>query len=368
MHLAEIDLTNFKNIENASCRFSPKLNAIFGGNGMGKTNLLDAVHYLSIVRSHLSTIDRMAVKKGAEESFIAGTFINDKEEKERIVLKLRTRGSKQLNRNGKLYKRLSEHVGRFPSVVISPNDYKLIQGGSAERRRFLDRLLSQLDSQYLHVLSCYEQLLVQKSNLLRSDRPDAMLLDVLEEQMTEMGITIRAKRKTFTEEFIPFFQQLYQSIGNTNEHTALQYTTETQESYDDYLSAMRALRNEELKSGISLYGVHRDDISMLLEDELIRKIGSEGQNKSYLTALKLAAYNLYAEKKGVYPLLLMDDLFDKLDEERVERIIALVMQPTYGQIFITDTNRKYLDEIIAQYDNSYTLFKVAYGQVEELSA
>lgn len=366
MYLEEIELSHFKNIEAAFCSFSPKLNAVFGGNGMGKTNLLDAVHYLSIVRSHLATIDRMAVQKGFDEALLIGSFRTDRDETDRIALKIRTQGAKQLSRNGRVYKRLSEHIGRFPSVVISPQDYRLIQGGSAERRRFVDRMLSQLDGNYLLTLSRYEQLLIQKSNLLRSDAPDSMLLDILDEQLTEAALFVRSGRKTFIREFTPLFEQLYQSIGNTEEQIGIEYTTQTADQYEEYLAAMRAMRREELQCGFPLYGIQRDDISMLLDTELIRKIGSQGQNKTYLTALKLAEYNLYAQKKDIYPLLLMDDLFDKLDEERVERIIALVSQPHYGQIFITDTNRKYLDAIIARYGMQYCLFKLDSGKVTAL--
>ncbi|MBB6275714.1 DNA replication/repair protein RecF [Porphyromonas circumdentaria] len=367
MILSHIDLIAFKSISAASCDLAPKLNCLLGGNGMGKTNFLDAIHYLSMTRSHLNTIDRMAVQHGAAESIISGCYLNLQDQTEdTITLRIRPESPKALSRNGRLYKRLSEHIGRYPLVTISPQDYRLIRGSSEERRHFLDRMIAQQNPTYLNNLIRYDHLVNQRNNLLRGEQVDDMLFGVVEEQMALIGRSIAQERASFISSFTPIFNQFYQTISQEGEQVSLHYKTKTAPTVEEYLSALRQNRPIERMAGHSMYGVHKDDLDMFIDEYLIRKIGSEGQNKTYLTALKFSEYQIVAEKLKCRPILLLDDLFDKLDADRVERIIEIVASSLFGQIFITDTNRKYLDAIIHAQGEEYHLFKVDRGEITQL--
>lgn len=367
MILRHIDLIAFKSISVASCDLAPKLNCLLGGNGMGKTNFLDAIHYLSMSRSHLNTIDRMAVQHGASESIISGCYFNPQDNAEdTITLRIRPDSPKVLSRNGRLYKRLSEHIGRYPLVTISPQDYRLIRGGSEERRHFLDRMIAQQNATYLNNLIRYDHLVSQRNNLLRGEHTDDMLFSVVEEQMALIGQSIAEERRAFIASFTPIFNKFYQAISKEEEQVSLHYKTKTAPSVEGYLFALQQNRPIERMAGHSMYGVHRDDLDMFIDQYLIRKIGSEGQNKTYLTALKLSEYQIVADKLRCQPILLLDDLFDKLDADRVERIIEIVSGELFGQIFITDTNRKYLDAIIHAQGEKYHLFKVDRGVITQL--
>lgn len=334
---------------------------------MGKTNLLDAIHYLSLVRSHLGTIDRLSVMKGANEANVVGIYFDDEGEEHRISLRIRSDKPKQLSRNGRLYSRLSDYIGGFPIVIISPQDYRIIRGGSADRRRFVDRLLSQLDKKYLHSLVAYDYALLQRNNMLRSDMRDDTLFAVVEEQMAIAGSDIRCRREHFFEAFLPVFNALYYDVSGTDEKVSILYNSHAADKAEIFAENLARRRPEDFLVGSTTYGTHKDDFELLLDDELMRKIGSEGQNKTFLTGLKFAEYRMITEKRGIKPILLLDDLFDKLDESRVERIIKLVSRDYFGQIFITDTNRKYLDDIIEAQGGQYHLFEVEKGAVKVLS-
>lgn len=363
MFLSQIDIFNFKGIEESSCRFSKKLNGFFGGNGMGKTNLLDAIHYLSLVRSHLGTIDRLSVRQGTLEANISGVYLNEGE-KDRISLRIRTEKNKQLSRNGKLYTRLSDHIGRFPLVIISPQDYRIIRGGSSDRRKFIDRLYSQLDKEYLQALVTYEHALQQRNTMLRQQMSDKNLYAVVEQQMGCSGSFIALKRKTFIEDFSPIFNRLYHEVSNLHEKVGISYLSEANLSIDEYVEMLRKSRELDLKVGTTTFGVQKDDLALYMGEELVRKVGSEGQNKTFIIGLKFAEYDILSSTIDKKPILLLDDLFDKLDETRVSNIISLVSHDDFGQIFITDTNRKYLDEIIAKQGGDYELFEISSGNIK----
>lgn len=334
---------------------------------MGKTNLLDAIHYLSLVRSHLGTIDRLSIKKGAEEANLIGTYRLDDGEEERIALRIRQDKPKQLSRNGKLYPRLSDHIGRLPLVVISPQDYRLIRGGSGDRRRFLDRLLSQLDQSYLQDLVHYEQALQQRNHMLRNEMRDSHLLEVVETQLALKGCSILSRRESFVTHFSPLFLQHYHRVSGTHEPVSLVYHSECSDSMETYLRELERRREVDFVAGTTTYGIHRDDLLLHLGEELMRKVGSEGQNKTFLVGLKFAEYAILSQEMHLRPLLLLDDLFDKLDESRVCNIISLVSQEDFGQIFITDTNRMHLDKIIAEQGGSYNLFEAKEGVITSSS-
>jgi DNA replication and repair protein RecF len=359
---------NFKNIEEAELSFSPKMNCFFGDNGMGKTNLLDALYYLSFTKNYTNLADTQLIKHDMDFSVLQG-YYRDKEEREEIYCGIKRKQKKVFKRNKKEYERLSEHIGLIPAVMISPADTNLIQGGSEERRKFADMLISQYDKEYLHALIYYNKALQQRNSLLKSlnsperNEDDHTLFEIWEEQMALSGKIIHEKRKNFVEDFLPLFKQYYSIISSEYETVDLRYESQLDHSSFDSLLSERRERDKIL--GYTSAGIHKDDFNFLLDQYLIRKIGSQGQNKTYLIALKLAQFRFLVEKGSSTPLLLLDDLFDKLDAKRVEQIIKLVVQPEFGQIFITDTNRKYPDEILAGIQHDYKLFQVEKGVIKE---
>jgi DNA replication and repair protein RecF len=365
MILDRISILNFKNIEEAGLSFSPKMNCFFGNNGMGKTNLLDAVYYLSFTKNYTNLLDSQLIKHDQEFCVLQG-FYHEEEMAEEIYCGIKRKQKKVFKRNKKEYDRLSEHIGLIPLVMISPSDSDLIHGGSDERRKFADMLISQCDREYLHALIRYNKALQQRNYLLReiSGSVDAALFEVLEEQLIYEGETIHNKRKEFISDFIPVFKEYYRNIAGEAEPVNLQYDSQLNNAAFAQLLADRRERDKIL--GYTGAGIHKDDFHFLLEDYLIRKTGSQGQRKTYLIALKLAQFNFLVRKKSTLPVLLLDDIFDKLDAGRVEQIIRLLLQPEFGQIFITDTNRKYLDEILKGLNHDYKLFQVNGGTIKEL--
>lgn len=365
MILKKLAILHYKNIEQAEVLFSPKINCFFGNNGMGKTNLLDAVYYLSFTKSHVNTPDGQIIQSGQDMCVLQGLYDYDGREEE-VFCAIRNGQRKQFKRNKKEYEKLSEHIGLLPLVMISPADVELIRGGSEERRRFLDLIISQQDKPYLHALIQYNKALQQRNVLLKNHSKDASLFDVLEMQMDRYGRLVYECRKRLVEDFVPIFNDYYHQICSFSEKVGLNYISQLeQEELKDILE-----RNRERDSilGYTSSGIHKDELEMLLNDALIRRVGSQGQNKTYLIALKLAQFAFLKAKGQTIPILLLDDLFDKLDANRVEQIIQLVNSEQFGQIFITDTNRKYLDEILTQTGNAYSLFRVDHGIVEPLEA
>ena len=370
MILSSLSVINFKNVATANCHFAPKLNCFFGGNGMGKTNLLDAIHYLSVVRGHLGTTDRYAIRHEAQEAIIQGEYLWDDGQEDKISLRISAERSKQLSRNGRLYKRHSDHIGRYPLVIISPHDQRLIRGGSDERRRSVDRILSQQDATYLANLINYNRALDQRNNMLRNQIHEPALMDILEETLATTGLAVTTMRQAYVEELVPTFDQIYQHLAAGVERAVLSFSAGSASTAEEQLRILRNGRQRDYEYGFTATGCHRDDFEMLLGENLMRKIGSEGQNKTYLIAYKLAEYRYLQQHltNQTAPLLLLDDIFDKLDSDRVERIIELVATDTFGQIFITDTNRKYLDEIISSKQVPYRLFQIQEGSPTEVTA
>lgn len=354
----------FKNISAADCFFSPKLNCFFGLNGMGKTNLLDALHYLSFTRSHLSIPDSLAVQEGADMAILEGKYLSDEGAVEEIVLSIAPPKRKILKRNGKDYRRIAEHIGHLPLVIVSPQDYLLIQGTSSERRRFIDQFLCQQSAVYMDGLMRYNKALADRNALLKAERPDPSLLDVYEWQMAVEGAKIVAARQSFISYFVPLFFRHYRLISADSEQVSLAYRPSLSEtSAESFAMALRDNRSRDLLLGYTSAGIHRDELEMNLGSRLIGKVGSQGQAKSFLISLKLAQYDHMQSVLTERPILLLDDIFDKLDSERVERIMSVVNQDSFGQIFITDTNRKHLDEMIAKQYDDYRLFVIHKGQV-----
>lgn len=294
---------------------------------------------------------------------IQGNYITDSGISEEISCGLKRGEKKQFKRNKKSYDRLSDHIGSVPLVMVSPADNVLIAGGSEERRRFVDMVISQYDSEYLNALIRYNRVLQQRNVMLRADvMPDAEMFSLIEEMMVAEAVRIHQGRKQFVEELVPVFSRFHTIITGGNEEVALLYRSHLNEN--DLRELLAASRADDRSLGYTSKGVHRDELVMKLGGYPIRKEGSQGQNKSFLVALKLAQYDFLYRKGGETPILLLDDIFDKLDSNRVEQIVNLVSGDGFGQIFITDVNREHTDSILEQIDGAYRLFEVDQGEVK----
>lgn len=363
MILKRISILNYKNLEEVDLTFSPKLNCLFGANGMGKTNLLDALYFLSFCKSAGNPIDSQNIRHEADFFVIQGFYEKADGSPEEIYCGMKRRQKKQFKRNKKEYQRLSDHIGFLPLVMVSPADALLIAGGSDERRRFMDVVISQYDKEYLDALIRYNKALQQRNMLLKSETPvESELMEVWEEMMAQAGEVVFRKREAFISEFIPIFQSFYSFISQDRERVGLSYDSHARDA--SLAEVLRQSRPRDLIMGYSLKGIHKDELNMLLGDFPIKREGSQGQNKTYLTALKLAQFE-FLKRTGTTPLLLLDDLFDKLDAQRVEQIVKLVGGEGFGQIFITDTNREHLDGILHRLGGHYKIFHVEEGKVSE---
>lgn len=365
MILKRISILNYKNLEQVELSFSPKLNCFFGQNGMGKTNLLDAVYFLSFCKSAGNPIDSQNIWHDADFFVIQGFYEAADGTPEEIYCGMKRRQKKQFKRNKKEYTRLSDHIGFLPLVMVSPADSELIAGGSDERRRFMDVVISQYDKEYLDALIRYNKALVQRNTLLKSEQPvEEELFLVWEEMMAQAGEVVFRKREAFIREFIPIFQSFYSFISQDREKVGLSYDSHARDA--SLLEVLKESRARDQIMGYSLRGVHKDELNMLLGDFPIKREGSQGQNKTYLVALKLAQFDFLKRTGTTVPLLLLDDIFDKLDASRVEQIIKLVAGDSFGQIFITDTNREHLDRILHKVGSDYKMFRVEQGTVAEM--
>jgi DNA replication and repair protein RecF len=364
MVLKKLSILNYKNIHQADIEFSSKINCFFGNNGMGKTNLLDAVYYLSFCKSYMSVPDSQLISCDEDMCVLQGLYDLDGNEEE-IFCAIRSRQKKMFKRNRKEYDKLSEHIGLLPLVMVSPADADLIQGGSGERRRFLDLIISQHDRRYLHTLIHYNKALLQRNILLRKQTHEPSLYDVLEMQLAAYGETLHRMRAELMAQFVPIFQSYYRMICKSSEQVDISYISKVQEGNSAEILAQNRERDRLL--GYTSFGAHKDELEMKLGDSLMRRFGSQGQNKTFLIALKFAQFAFLKQKGHTTPALLLDDIFDKLDAERVEQIIQLVNNSDFGQIFITDTNRKYLDQILSAIGNEYSLFRVDNGNIQSMS-
>ena len=359
MILQQLSIINFKNIAQADLSFSDNINCFLGNNGMGKSNLLDAIYYLSFCKSFTHVVDSQNIRHGEEFFMLQGVYERN-EMPEVLSCGIRRRQKKSFKRNKKEYSRLSDHIGFAPLVMVSPDDITLIQGGSEERRRFIDMVISQWDKPYLDTLIRYNKALEQRNTLLRQEVSEPMLYEIWEEQMAHAATIIYDTRNRFLNEFIPVFNRFYNLISNGNEQVGLSYRSHMSDG--NLLQQLADTRKRDLILGYTTKGIHRDDMEMTLDEYPMKRIGSQGQCKTYLIALKLAQYDFLAHNGNTTPILLLDDLFDKLDSERVERIMQLVSSDIFGQIFITDTNREYLDRIVRRTTAQHSLYSVSNGE------
>ncbi len=356
MTLKELHIINFKNIREADLTFADKLNCFVGLNGQGKTNLLDAIYYLSFTKSAFNTIDSQNILHDAEFAMIQGVYSADSDQDEtmQVTCGIRRGQKKQFRCGKKDYQRMLDHIGRIPLVMVSPEDGQLIAEGSDERRRFMDVVIGQTDRAYLEHLNLYNALVKQRNALLKqygdSGQPSIPdeLFEVIEMQMVPHAMYIFAQRKAFVEALVPLFADLYKTIAEVEEMPQLTYRSQL---FDRELGeALQRTRQRDLILGWTSQGVHKDELEMQLGDYPLRRVGSQGQQKTYLIAMKLAqALYLSSQQSAVSsrkPILLLDDIFDKLDATRVARIVNLVRGEQFGQIFLTDTDRQHLTDIV----------------------
>ncbi len=357
MYLQKLSIFNYKNIQEANIEFSPRLNCFFGKNGVGKTNFLDAIHYLSFCKSHTNPVDSQNIFHEADYFMLQGSYLIEGKEEE-YYCAMKRRQKKTFKFNKKEYERLSDHIGRLPLVIVSPADENLIREGSDERRRFMDIALSQFDHSYMEALMSYNKALYQRNALLKNEqmnREDS-LYEMYDASMNDYAGLIYQKRREFITAFQPVFERYYQAVSGLGESIGLHYISHLEQG--NLQEQLFRSREKDIILGFTTKGIHKDELEMQIDGYPIKRVGSQGQNKSYLIALKLAQYEYLKQAGRKKPILLLDDLFDKLDASRVERIIQLVSKEDFGQIFITDTHREHLNMILQANGKDFRVFHI----------
>ncbi|WDF68118.1 DNA replication and repair protein RecF [Sphingobacterium oryzagri] len=366
MWLKQLSVLNFKNYTESSLDFLPQANAFAGANGAGKTNLLDAIHYLALCKSYFNPIDSQHIKKGEDWFMVQGEF--DREDVPDLVsCSLKKNQKKQFKKNKKDYPRLADHIGQFPLVMISPNDTTIVTEGSEERRKFMDNVISQTDNQYLDILIQYNKILLQRNSLLKQIREtgvfDIGLLEVINLQLVEAGERIFARRQQFMEAFLPEFARYYAFLTEDAEQVSLVY--ESSLIAADFEALLRDSLAKDRVLERTTQGIHKDDLLFTIHDGMVlKKFGSQGQQKSFLIALKLAQYSFLRNRKKYRPLLLLDDIFDKLDEHRTRKLMQLVSEDEFGQIFLTDTDAERIKHIFNEIGKPIRIFEIKGGTVD----
>lgn len=359
-----LKLANFKNYSTLALDLSARLNCFTGLNGMGKTNLLDAVHFLCLTRSHRSLPDKNLVLHGAPFFRVEGAF-EDAGERNKVAAKFIPGQRKEVERNGTAFTKLTDYIGLFPVVMIAPDDIALVQDGSEERRRFLDATLSQIFPDYLTNLLIYNSLIKQRNALLKTfaeqRRFDITLLEAFDRQLPAPALVLTEKRIAFCTGFAPLFQELYTEIAGSREQVNVLFESDCAGSDMATLLAGNIDKDRLLERTSA--GPHRDDLSMTLDGQPVKKFASQGQLKSFLLAMRLAQYEMLRQEKSQTPLLLLDDIFDKLDEQRVRRLVGLLLHRNFGQIFITDTQRNRIEAVVSSFSGDYKIFEVEEGGV-----
>ena len=363
MILKKLSIINYKNISETTLELSPKINCFIGNNGMGKTNILDAVYYLSFCKSHSSAVDSQIVRHDSDFFVLEGDYVDEEGNEEQIYCGMKRGSRKHFKRNKKEYKRLASHIGLIPLILVSPSDTMLVEGGSEMRRKMIDIVISQYRPDYLEALVRYNTALQQRNALLKmEEEPDLSLMELWEEEMAREGERIYVVRNDFLERLTPVFENFYRQVSECCETVSLNYVSHCQRG--PLLEVIRRDRFKDRAVGYSLHGVHRDDIEMLIDGFPLRREGSQGQTKTFVVSLKLAQFDFLCQTTThTQPLLLLDDIFDKLDSHRVEQIVKIVSDDRFGQIFITDTNRDHLDEILRHSNHDYRIFAVKNGEI-----
>ncbi len=359
MFLKKLSLINYKNFESEHFEFDGKINCFVGANGVGKTNILDAIYHLSLGKSYFNPVATQNIRHGEDFFVIEGEFEKD-ERGEKVVCSLKRGGKRIIKRNGKAYDRLSDHIGLLPLVIISPADRDLILEGSDTRRKFVDGVIAQSDKKYLQDLLKYQKVLAQRNSLLKyfalNQTFDVSTLSVYDEQLHAFGTEIFNKRVAFLEDFIPIFKEQYVSISGGKEDVSLTYDSKLLD--DGLLSLLEKNIDRDRYLQYTSTGIHKDDLDFDIAGHPIKKFGSQGQQKSFLIALKFAQFQFIQEQAKTTPILLLDDIFDKLDENRVSHIVSLVNDENFGQIFISDTHADRTEKVVKNIHQSYKIFKL----------
>jgi len=359
MHLQKITLVNFKNFESKTFNFQDKINCFVGNNGVGKTNVLDAIYYLSFAKSYFNPVATQNIRHSEDFFMIEGEYDIDSKI-DTVVCSLKRGHKKVVKRNGKIYEKFSDHIGYLPLVIISPADRDLITDGSDVRRKFIDNVISQSNNKYLLALIKYNKVLAQRNSLLKyfalNRTFDAVNLTVYNEQLAQYGTIIYNERKAFLSEFIAIFKKRYKVISNSLESVDLVYKSQLNET--NFLDLFEQNLEKDRVLQYSSSGIHKDDLVFEIDGYPIKKFGSQGQQKSYLIALKLAQFDFIKKQSKVKPILLLDDIFDKLDDERVTQIIKLVNNNEFGQLFISDTHKERTEEVVKVTKQSYKIFQL----------
>ena len=357
--LEKIVISDFRNIELQELEFSPNVNCISGNNGEGKTNLLDAVHYLSMTKSAFATSDRYNFRHGTEEFSLAGTYLMENGTKSRFTMKMSMKGEKKVRRDDKPYQKVSEHIGILPVVMVSPADVSMVSESGEERRRFVNAVLSQMDREYMSAMQQYNRLLLQRNKMLKEMHVDRTLLEVIDMRMSALSEPIFNARKRFVEDLRPIVAEYYKALSGDNEKVDIEYETELSGAPLDQLLAQSFEKDRIMKHTTS--GIHRDDFAFTMNGHPIRRFGSQGQQKSFLVSLKFAQYEIMKRSYGFAPILLLDDVFDKLDMGRISNLLQMVASNDFGQIFITDSNKVRMSGIVDGLTQDRAYFETVSG-------
>ncbi|MEX2595542.1 MAG: DNA replication/repair protein RecF [Salibacteraceae bacterium] len=367
MHLARISLVNFKNIEEASCELAEKVNCFLGNNGAGKTSMLDSIYYLAFCKSFFNPIDSQNIQHDEDFFVIDGHFNIDGDD-ERVFCGLKRSEKKRFKRNQKEYDRLADHIGVIPLVMIAPADSALVREGSDLRRKFMDGIISQYDRSYLDTLLQYNRILAQRNALLKHQwaerKFDELSLDVLDEQLDDLGKAIFQKRNTFLEGYLPIFEQFYALISGGAEQVGITYDSQLKEGA--LIDLLKEGRQRDYRAQYTTQGLHKDDLQFTIAGHPMKKFGSQGQIKSFVISLRLAQFDFLKDLKQRKPILLLDDVFDKLDDQRVAALMNLVSEDHFGQIFITDANLHRVPDLFKNEDVPLKKFLVEKGRIQQL--
>lgn len=361
LQIQTLKLTHFKSYAAQTLSFSPGLNCLVGRNGAGKTNILDAIHFLCLTKSHRNLPDKNLVQHGAPFFRVEGHFLSEGKAR-KIVFKMPADKRKELEVDGTPIPRMADHVGKFPTVMIAPDDVSLVQEGSEERRRYLDSTLSQISPEYLHNLMIFNALLKQRNAQLKAfgeqRRFEPLLLEAIDRQMIAPARVLHHQRAAMVQQIQPLVNELYGAIAGQRETATFTFSSDWPES-DNYQELLTANQERDRYSERTAAGPHRDDLEFLLDDMPVKKFASQGQLKSFLLALRLAQYEYLRERTGATPILLLDDIFDKLDASRVKQLVALLQERKVGQVFITDTQRNRIEEVIASVYTDYQIIEIS---------
>ncbi len=357
--LEKIIISDFRNIRLQELEFSPNINCISGNNGEGKTNLLDAIYYLSMTKSAFSSSDRFTFRHGTDEFSVSGTYRMENGLSSRFSLRLTTKGEKKIRRDDKSYNKVSEHVGVLPVVMVSPADISMISESGDERRRFVNAVLSQMDREYMTALQQYNRLLLQRNRMLKEQNPEKALLEVFDIRMAALAEPVYQARKRFVEELKPLVSEYYRAVSGGTEEIGIEYESDLDKASLDMLLESSFEKDRSFR--YTTVGVQRDDFIFTMNGHPIRRCGSQGQQKSFLVSLKFAQYEIMKRNYGFAPILLLDDVFDKLDMTRISNLLQMVSGKDFGQIFITDSNKVRMAGIVDGLTQDRAYFETSSG-------